>query len=112
MLLLFSVAGILAKVASGYSFLSTPFLFLYLGELVIFAAYAIAWQQIIKHIELSKAYANRSVTIVWSCVWGGIFFDEQFTVGKIIGGLLVICGILLYNISDKKVNLKDIKYHG
>ena len=102
MLLLFSVAGILAKVASGYPFMSTPFLLLYLGELVIFAAYAIAWQHTIKHLELSKAYANRAITIIWSCVWGILFFDEQFTGGKIIGCLLVIFGVFLYNISDRK----------
>ena len=58
--------------------------------------YAIGWQQVIKRLPLTMAYANRAVTIVWGIIWGLLFFNEKLNVGKIIGAVIVIAGVLLY----------------
>ena len=42
------------------------------------------------------AYANRAITIVWGIIWGLLFFNEKLNVGKIIGAVIVIAGVLLY----------------
>ena len=42
------------------------------------------------------AYANRAVTIVWGIIWGLLFFNEKLSLGKVIGAVIVIAGVLLY----------------
>lgn len=66
-------------------------------ELVILGIYALLWQQIIKKFELSVAYANKAVTLIWGMIWGSLLFKEQITVTKLTGILLVIAGIVILN---------------
>ena len=60
--------------AAGYSFLSLPFIFWYGLVILNLGIYAVVWQQIIKHLPLTTAYANKAVTIVWGILWGSLFF--------------------------------------
>ena len=76
--------------------LSLKFILCYGALLFIMFVYAIGWQQIIKRLPLTMAYANRAVTIVWGIIWGLLFFNEKLNVGKIIGAVIVIAGVLLY----------------
>ena len=59
--------------------------------------YALLWQQVIKKFELSIAYANKAITLLWALVWGIVIFHEQITAGKVIGILLVMAGIFILN---------------
>ena len=102
LLAVYSVNGICSKLAAGQTFLSWPFIFLYGAVIALLGIYALGWQQVIKRIPLSAAYANKAVTVVWGCVWGALVFREQLTPGKLIGGALVICGVVLYGLSDGK----------
>ena len=43
----------------------------------ILGIYAIGWQQVIKRMPLTTAYANKAVTLVWGLVWGLLLFHEQ-----------------------------------
>ena len=96
LLMFFSLGGIFSKLASKQPFLSLKFILCYGALLFIMFVYAIGWQQIIKRIPLTMAYANRAVTIVWGIIWGLLFFNEKLNVGKIIGAVIVIAGVLLY----------------
>ena len=96
LLMFFSLGGIFSKLASKQSFLSLKFILCYGALLFIMFVYAIGWQQIIKRLPLTMAYANRAVTIVWGIIWGLLFFNEKLNVGKIIGAVIVIAGVLLY----------------
>ena len=98
--MLYSTGGIISKLAAGQPFLSLPFILLYGVEILILAFYAIGWQQFIKRMSLSAAYANKAVTVVWGCIWGMLVFDEHITSGKVIGILLVLCGVALYGYAD------------
>jgi len=94
LLLLYSTGGIFSKHAAANPFLSTGFLLFYgivLAELVI---YAVGWQQILKRMPLSIAFANKSIVVIWAFIWGVIFFGEKITIGMMIGSVLVIIGIL------------------
>ena len=62
--------------------------------------YAIAWQQIIKRLALTTAFANKAVTIVWGIIWGIIFFQEHVSVNQIVGAIIVIIGVVMYAIAD------------
>ena len=96
LLMFFSLGGIFSKLASKQSFLSLEFILCYGALLFIMFVYAIGWQQIIKRLPLTMAYANRAVTIVWGIIWGLLFFNEKLNVGKVIGAVIVIAGVLLY----------------
>lgn len=65
--------------------------------------YAIGWQQIIKRLPLTTAFANKAVTVVWGIIWGAVFFQEKVTIGKVIGAILVILGVVVYANADGKV---------
>lgn len=102
LLIVYSLSGLLSKKASEYSFLSFTFLIYYCGVILILGIYAIGWQQIIKNMSLSSAFSNKAVTVIWGLVWGLLFYNEQITIGKVIGALLVISGIVIYSIFDSK----------
>lgn len=95
--MIYTLSSVMAKMASGYEALSLPFLFFYGVEILILGIYAIAWQQIIKRCELSVAYANRSMAILWSLIWTVVFFHEVLTIKNIIGVLIVFAGTMIVN---------------
>ena len=95
--MLYTLSSVAAKMASGQAFLSLPFIVYYGVEILILGFYAIAWQQIIKRCDLSVAYANRSMAILWSLVWTVIFFHEALTVKNILGVLIVFAGPMIVN---------------
>lgn len=100
MLMIYSMSGICSKMASKQEFLSAGFCFYYAMIIILLGFYAIGWQQIIKRLPLTMAFANKAVTIVWGIIWGVVFFDEAITAGKIIGAILVIIGVVIYAKSD------------
>ena len=87
--------------ASGQSFLSPKFILFYGLVIFLLGFYAIAWQQIIKILPLTTAYANRAVTVIWGAVWGFLIFHEKIHINKIIGILLVFLGVVIYALFDK-----------
>ena len=95
--MLYTLSSVAAKMASGQAFLSLPFIVYYGVEILILGFYAIAWQQLIKRCDLSVAYANRPMAILWSLVWTVIFFHEALTVKNIIGVLIVFAGTMIVN---------------
>lgn len=96
MLMIYSVSGICSKMASKQSFLSPMFCVYYGAIILLLGFYALGWQQIIKRLPLTTAFANKAVTVVWGIVWGAIFFKEEITFGKILGAALVIAGVILF----------------
>lgn len=100
LLALYSMSGILSKTAAQSTFLSLRFCLCYAGIIGLLGIYAIGWQQIIKRLPLTTAFANKAVTVVWGIVWGLLFFGEAITPGKLIGAVLVICGVILYVTAD------------
>lgn len=100
LLMVYSVSGILSKLAAGAEFFSMRFILLYAGIIALLGVYAIGWQQVLKRMPLTAAFANKAVTIVWGIIWGLLFFSEPVTLAKIIGALLIIAGVVLYAYSD------------
>ena len=82
MLMIYSMSGICSKLASGEAFLSFRFCFYYAIIILLLGFYAIGWQQIIKRLPLTTAFANKAVTVIWGIIWGAVFFHEKVTVGK------------------------------
>ena len=99
LLLFYSFADVASKFAAGNEFLSFGFIFSYGVVLVILAGYALGWQQVIKRMPLTTAYANRGITVVWGIFWGFAFFGEAITPFKILGAVMIIAGIALFSCS-------------
>lgn len=104
LLLMYSVGGICSKMAAGFPFFSFPFIRCYVILIAILGIYAIGWQQIIKRLPLTLAYANKAVTSIWACVWSVLVFHEHISVGKIIGIFIIIIGIVSYALSEEEEN--------
>lgn len=100
-ILVYTLATVSAKFASGEEFLSFNFIFFYGLEIFILGVYAILWQQIIKKFEISIAYANRAMALLWSLVWAVVFFHENITIKNVIGVIIVIIGTIIVNSDDK-----------
>ncbi len=92
-MLLYSICAIFSKLASEETFLSLPFIFLYGVVLLILFVYAILWQQVLKVMPLTMAYANKAVVIIWGLVWGRLFFGEPVTVKKTAASVIMVIGI-------------------
>ena len=100
--IIYTLAGVSAKFASFEKFLSFKFILLYGLEILILGIYAVLWQQIIKHIDLSVAYANRSMALLWSMLWAFIIFREKITIRNLLGVIIVIIGTLIVNTEGRK----------
>ena len=96
-ILIYTFASVVAKFASGEEFLSFKFILFYGIEIFILGVYAILWQQIIKKFEISVAYANRAMALLWSLVWAVVFFHESITIKNVIGVIIVIIGTIIVN---------------
>ena len=104
LLALYSISGVLSKLASRHPFMSLPFVLCYGGSLAILAVYAIGWQQVIKRMPLIAAYANRAVTLIWGIVWGVLFFGEGVTPLKLLGAAIVLSGVVLFSLSGEEAD--------
>jgi drug/metabolite transporter (DMT)-like permease len=100
LLVLYSFSAVCSKLAAAEPFLSFRFCLYYGLVLFLLALYALCWQQIIKHLPLTMAYANKAITVVWGLLWGLLLFGEKITAGKVLGAVFVIAGIVLYALSD------------
>lgn len=94
---IYTFAGVMAKFASAHKD-NILLLVVFMGlEVMILGVYAIFWQQLIKHFDLTVAYANRAMAILWSLVWASLFFKEKITVQNLIGVGIVLVGIFIMN---------------
>lgn len=101
MLMIYSMSGICSKKAAGVPFLSIQFCFYYGMIILLLVFYAVGWQQIIKRLPLTTAFANKAVTVVWGIIWGFVFFHEAITMNKIVGAVFVIAGVVIYAYADQ-----------
>lgn len=102
LLLLYSLGGIFTKEAGKCEFLSWKFILCYVGLLFILGVYALGWQQIIKRIPLTTAFANKAVTILWGIILGALCYHEEISIGKLVGAFIVVVGVIMYTSADKE----------
>lgn len=103
LLAVYSLSSVCSKLAAGTQFLGVRFCLLYGGVILLLGIYALAWQQIIKRVPLTTAFANKAVTVAWGLVWGLLVFHEAVTPGKLAGVALVMAGVFLFSKADEEV---------
>jgi len=100
LLAVYSLSGVLSKLAAGQDFLSPGFILCYGGMIVVLGIYALGWQQIIKRMPLTSAYASRAISVVWGVVWGILLFHEGVSLLQLLGCSLVVAGVALFARAD------------
>ena len=95
-------SSVCSKLAARQPFLSAAFILLYGLMLAALVVYAVGWKQVIKHLPLTTAYANKAVTVVWGILLGLAVFGEAVTLRQVIGAAIIICGIVLFVRADNE----------
>jgi len=108
-LAVYSVSNVFSKLAADAEFLSWQFVLCYGMVLAILGVYAIGWQQVIKRMPLTTAYANKAVTIVWGILFGMLFFGETVTPLMLLGALVIVAGIVLYALEEGRVQEEAVR---
>ena len=96
----YAASSVCSKLAAQQPFLSVGFILLYGGMLAALVVYAFGWQQVIKHLPLTTAYANKAITVVWGILLGFLLFGESITLRQFIGAAVIIVGIVLFVRAD------------
>ena len=100
-LLIYSTCPLFSKNASMHAFLSPGFILYYGGFIAVLGVDALLWQQVIKYLPVTTAYANKGITIVWGLLLGRIVFGEHISVRQMIAAAVIIAGTLLYVYADR-----------
>lgn len=59
-------------------------------------------------MPLNFAFANKSVTLIWSMLFGIVLFKETISVANVIGALIVLVGVLIMvTEKQKEVHIED-----
>lgn len=106
--LVYTFSSVVAKYASGAELFSFSFFLFYGMEIAILGVYAILWQQMIKRFDLSVAYANRAMAILWSALWAIILFGESLGIKQILGIMLVVLGTVIVNTDNQNKENENV----
>ncbi len=90
-----SFSGVFYKIAKQYQFVKNKFIFFYFSKITILSVYAIVLQQILRKVDLTVAFSNRALSVVWSMIWGVLLFHEVITFRMFFGAIIIMIGILL-----------------
>lgn len=96
-LLVYTAASVFAKF-SGSAMAEADWFFtlLFLGlEAFCLLGYSVLWQQVLKRMPLHFAYSNKGVCTLWTALAGVVLFGESITIGKAVGILVVLIGVMI-----------------
>lgn len=94
--LLYACVTIFTKFASQQEIMSTEYIVGLGGAIGIMGLYAILWQQVLKHIELSTAYMFKGTSLVFVMLLAALLFGEAITWTNVLGAAIIITGVTLY----------------
>lgn len=94
--IVYSFASVFSKLASQNDFLSVKYILFLVCVVAILGAYAIIWQQILKHIELTTAYMFKGTSLIFVLILSALIFNETITAWNIVGASLIIGGIVWF----------------
>ncbi len=104
MVMFYSFTGVLSKLASiqakKHGIFTIQFASVIIAMVFVLGVYALLWQRILKHVDLSIAYANKGFGLFWTLVWSILFFGEKIKINNIVGICIIIFGIMVVTNSD------------
>ena len=94
-ILIYSFSAVFTKLAAESEPFSLLFFVFYTASLLLLLVCALVWQQILRFFKLTDAYINRSASMLWTVLFGILFFAETVTPKHIAGVVLIIIGIIV-----------------
>jgi drug/metabolite transporter (DMT)-like permease len=91
----YSSADFFSKLASGYDFLSLPYVCCLVGVVIVLGIYAVLWQMALKRVPLNQAYLFRSLGLVFGLAIAYLAFHESISWQNLLGAAIVLCGLLI-----------------
>ena len=96
---IYSIVSVFSKISSSIineeGFFSFLFITCVIFMFITLGIYAIIWQFSLKKIDLSIAYANKSLTLFWSIIWSSILFKESINIQNMVGIIVIIIGVVV-----------------
>lgn len=92
---MYACTGICTKMAAQQEMWTWPYLLWFGGAVAIIGLYAILWQQILRHVELSTAYLFKGTTLIFTMLIAALLFSEAITIPNIVGSVIIVIGITL-----------------
>ncbi|MCI8333556.1 MAG: hypothetical protein HFH25_03105 [Lachnospiraceae bacterium] len=80
--------------------LNTKLLAIYAFMLAILMIYAVIWQKLIKNVNITIMYANKSSYIFWTQLAAIVLFHERLSFFNIAGIVVIFIGVLVVNKHD------------
>lgn len=99
--IIYTSTSIIGKLAADTEVMSFKFIMFYGLDVFFLGIYAICWQQMIKRFDLSVAYANRTMALLWTGLWAVVIFKDTLTVKQIIGIVVVVIGTVIINLKPE-----------
>ena len=94
--LLYAFEPVAAELTSHQDMQSWQF-WLGLGTVTgILGLYAICWQQILKHVDLSVAYMFKGTSLIFVLILSFLILGEHITMWNIIGSVVIIIGLIVF----------------
>ena len=101
LLLCYALSTVMQKLAAQQEFLSLRFLLCAAGMFLFLGVYALGWQQVLKRLPLTVAYAtSKAIVFVWMLLFGALLFHETVSVKQLLGCALAVAGVVLFVRAD------------
>ncbi len=68
--------------------------------IVLYLVSSVFYMMGIAQGELTVLYPMVSLGYIWALLWARIFFKEHFTLAKVGGLALIVCGVALINLGN------------
>lgn len=94
--IIYACTSIFTKMASAQEVMSLQWITWIVGAVGVMGIYALCWQQVLKHIELSTAYMFKGTSLIFILLISTLLFGEIITLKNVIGSVIIITGIVLY----------------
>ena len=103
LLLCYALSTVMQKLAALQDFLSPRFLLCVFGMFLFLGVYALGWQQVLKRLPLTVAYAtSKAVVFVWMLLFGALLFHERVSPRQLLGCAFLMAGVILFALSEKE----------
>lgn len=93
--LIYSLSLVSARFAAEHPLFSLASISLYVIGFLLLGIFALIWQQVLKRVPLTMAYANRAITIIYGMVWGALLFAENISWNMLLGAIIIMFGVML-----------------
>ena len=103
LLLCYALSTVMQKLAAQQDFPSLRFLLCAAGMFFFLGVYALGWQQVLKRLPLTVAYATaKAVVFLWMVVFGVLLFHERVSPRQLLGCALLMAGVVLFAAAEKE----------